>query len=207
MKTLIFVLGGMMAQNPDGTWRLARHTDIDPRYGCTGEGYWRAVAAAYLWKEMTDATVVVTGGRCGFSGPDVPFLWSLYRRELLQLGVSESAIDVEPDANTTYLQLRALSEMLRNGEEAIVVTSRYHITRAQFMLVYCPLLQALKKHTLTFQAAEDVLIHRDAEKWEREIREAYNSESMKRRHELETKGICDLMAGQYKFGNNAPPVA
>ncbi len=199
------VFGGSMIRDLN-SWRLTRFQEKD-NFGIVG-GYIRTIAAALLFKEEPEALVIASGGRGQFSKiPDAPTIASLIKRDLISRGVPENRIITEERSGNTFQQLIKLQAVaaIRNFQEFKIISNRYHLPRIKAMIKTVEKLSFLKRlldnQRLFLVSAEEVLLARQPEQWEKIINQAYQSKGMAERILLEQEGVRQLEAGEYHLVN------
>ncbi len=198
-KKVIFVLGGALV-NDAGTWRTTNYDEGD-NFGISGDRL-RVLAAAYLYRDNNDASIIVLGGRGqlkNISGS--PPVAKVIKRELIDLGVPAGKIAIETKSGNTYEQLKALINVLKKIKikEISIISNQHHFKRIKAMLATAPGLENLKSATIKFISAEAVTIKYGEKKWKKIIDRAYASQTMKERIALEKKGVKQIRAGTYNF--------
>ncbi len=150
-------------------------------------------------------------GRCQWQVADdhsqgSPLIATVMKQELMELGVPEEAIVTEEESINTHQQLLGLQQIVQEGkgDNVLILTNEYHVKRVQVMIEYRPRLSLLKGllalGQLKVQAAEEILIERDPEKWQAEIDRVYKSEAMQARIKGEADGVRQIHEGTYRFG-------
>jgi DUF218 domain len=163
----------------------------------------RVEAGWALYQDDQQLSLVVLGGKS--DKPGAPLIATVMKQELIELGVPEGAIVTEEESTTTYQQLLGLQQMVQEGEgdNVVLLTNAYHLTRVQAMIEYGPELQTLKgllaSGQLKVQAAEQILVARDSAKWQAEIDTVYQSEAMQARINGEANGVRQIHQGTYRF--------
>lgn len=200
--THIVLLAAGIKQDGGGRWVSTDLTEEDNLWGAPG-GRLRVAAVSILSQECKDAQIIA-GGHKGFDVPEGheerPFLSEILLQELCEHGVPVERIILETESNTTYQKLKFL-EMRANdiglGQIAIV-TNRYHIPRLNAMIdAEFPSLR--ERIVSGIVAAEDVLIAHNPQRWEAFINDAYASEFMSLRKNMEEHGLEQILTGVYKF--------
>lgn len=190
MKT-IFVLGGLLSRNKDGTYRTQKLN------------YARVLAAYYLYKNLAGkepVKLIVSGGKGIYEKiPGVPPVAKVMKRELVKLGLHPSEIAEESKTASTYKELIWLKKYTdKHPKEVIVaISNAYHLPRIKAMISYFPKLRKLKD-VIKLQPAEKIAI-----KFNRKLKarlDKFNgSRKMKKVISLENKGTKDLKTGTYKI--------
>lgn len=197
----IIVLAGGIKQDASGRWVSTNLSIEDDAFGAPG-GKLRVLAGAVLATEHPDALVIASGGKGYDVSEDAPedrsTLAEILRDELADAGVSRERIVLEQHSNTTYQQLQELEALLgeRGLMRVLFITNRYHLSRLRTLLeMKFPALMA----SAELVSAEDVLIERDAARWEALVNEAYESAALKERIAREEQGVAQIRAGTYQF--------
>jgi DUF218 domain len=202
-RTLLAILGGDLVEDASGKWRTTTATDPGDQYGILWDRL-RVEAGWALYQDDPQLCLVVLGGKS--DKPGAPLIATVMKQELMELGVPEEAIVTEEESTTTYQQLLGLQQMVREreGDNVLILTNAYHLTRVQAMIADGPKLSTLKDllavGRLTVQAAEEILVERDPETWQEEIDTVYQSEAMQARINGEANGVRQIHQGTYRFG-------
>ncbi len=204
MKNAIAVLSAGVKKNNAGKWVSTDLTKEDNKLGAPG-GKLRVIAASYLYKEYPEAIVIAIGGR-GWDVKDDessrPDLSEILKRELMELGVPKYGILEENKSNKTFEQLKELKKIIdcEKFSETTIITNDYHLARVKAMMEYDnELNELIVSGRIALQSAEDILLKYDKENWQNTIEKMYNSEEMKKRIEMENKGVEQIKKGVYKF--------
>ena len=192
MNTIIYILGGGMKKDKKGNWHTTYY-DGDRM---------RVIAGAYLYKDVPKSIIITSGGKGQLKNiSDAPNLSSMLKNELKNLGVPESSIVEENNSANTYQQLFELIDIIRKykPDTIFIVSNGWHLPRIQAMLNYSKKLRGLKKYSIKLVSSEEVAIKHNPERWKKYIDSAMQSPPMKKRIELEIRGIEDIKKGKYKF--------
>jgi len=199
----VALLASGIKQDVNGRWVSTDLLEEDSVHGAPG-GALRVQATAILLGEFPDAKVI-TGGAKGFdvrneATSDRPLLAEILHDELLEYGIPEERIILERSSNNTYQELQELERFANEKKikKLAILTSRWHIPRLQAM-IRVKFHKLADRVALELISAEDVLIAHDEKKWRAFIDDAYESEWMKQRTEMETRGIKEIHDGTYKF--------
>ncbi len=203
-KNAIIVLGGGLIKEKE-KWRTTNFSDKGDKFGALGDRL-RIVAASYLYKDNPERIIIASGGRGQVrAGSDEPAVATVIKKELQELAVPADKIIKETKSRNTYVELIELQKIIkeRGLKTVTIISNKYHLSRLEAMIKYCPELFGLKKmfavSKLTFKSAEEILINYDFGAWQKIITRAYNSAGMKERIKLEKMGVKDIKAGKYKF--------
>jgi len=131
-----------------------------------------------------------------------PTLASILAEELQALGVPPENIIREERSGSTHQQLIEVAKILRDKgiESAGIISNDFHLPRIEEFIKNDPeLRQLFKGREIIIMSAEKIALAHDRERWEKEIKAAYESEAMRRRIELEERGVTDIRQGRYKF--------
>jgi hypothetical protein len=204
MKKAVCVLSAGIKKNEKGEWTSTDLTKEDDVLGAPG-GKLRVAAASYLYKNNPESIIIASGGR----GWDVrddesnrPNLAEILKRELIDLGVSESSVIKENKSNKTFEQLKELKKIIVREDfaELTIITNDYHLPRVKAMLEYDDdLHELLDNGRILLRSAEEICLRYDRKKWQNIIKEDYESEEMKKRIEREENGVKQIKNGIYKF--------
>ncbi len=202
-RTLLAILGGDLVEDASGKWRTTTAKDRGDKYGILWDRL-RVEAAWALYQDDQQLCLVVLGGKSDMTG--APLIATVMKQELMELGVPEEAIVTEEESINTHQQLLGLQQIVQEGkgDNVLILTNEYHVKRVQVMIEYRPRLSLLKGllalGQLKVQAAEEILIERDPEKWQAEIDRVYKSEAMQARIKGEADGVRQIHEGTYRFG-------
>ena len=203
MNKAIAVLSAGIKQDKNGNWVS---TDLleDDQFRSAPGGKLRNQAAAYLYKQ--DRCKIITTGGVGSeqSIKDIPHpkISKILKDELIILGVLGEDIIEENKSEATYSQLWELGKLVLKLKikNLNIISSNYHLSRIKVMLEYSKDLKELfATNRIKVFSAEQICLKYDKEKWAEKIKEAYESETMKKRIKLEEQGIEDIKNNKYKF--------
>jgi len=157
----------------------------------------------YRGKANPEQIIIASGGKSQLKDiPDAPTVSEVIKKELIELGIPEERIIEEKNSGNTYQQLEELKKIVRemklNGIK--IISNDWHLPRIKAMIEMFDELKELKKlRKIELAGAEKIVLEYDRETWLEIIREAYKSEGLKKRIELEQKGIKDIKEGKYKM--------
>ena len=199
----IHVLAEGIKLNASGVWVSTDLTEEDNLLGSPG-GKLHIYAAAVLAKRDPNM-MIFTGGGKGYgvlpgTPEDRPLLAEILRDELLEAGVSLERIVLEYNSNNTYQELLELAKLVeREHPKSVgIVACRWHIPRIRAMLeVKLPELMA--STAIEFVPAEDVLIEADSNTWQTLVDDAYKSDWLAARMQMEAHGTKQIRDGTYSF--------
>lgn len=206
-KTVLIVIlsGGLVRDN--GVWR-STYFDEGDAFGPLGDRL-RVLAAAEIYKDIAargdQVSIFVVGGAGRSKDPDHPTISSVYKKELIELGISGSVIIIEEKSETTFQQLQAVSvhSSLFDSLDIMLISNRYHLPRIEAIIRYAKhlsmLLDKIKIKQLILISAEDVLLKNNPERWKNIIEEVYQSSFMKKRIAFETRGVAQIKSNTYVF--------
>lgn len=201
-KEAIVIVGGGLKREADGRWRTTTFEDKGDNFGLSGDKL-RVIAASYLYKENPKMFIVALGGKGQLKNiQNAPNVSAIIKKELIDLGVAEEKIIEENNSGTTYQQLEELKKIIKEKKlkYIMIVSNEYHLPRIKAMIEALPQLKEMSKLiNIELIAAEKVLLDYDRETWQEIIKIVYNSQAMKKRIQLEQKGIKDIKEGRYKF--------
>ena len=201
-KTAIVILGGGLKKDADGRWRTTNYDEPGDNFGVSGDRL-RVVAASYLYKSNPEQIIIVSGGRGQLKDiPDAPTVSQVLKKELMELGVPEEKIIEENISGNTYEQLKKIKRLIRKeGLKKIdFVSNKWHLPRIKAMLESFPELKEIYNLVkVELKGAEEILLKYDHKNWQEIIEKVYKSEGLKKRIELEQKGIQDIKEGRYKI--------
>ncbi|MEK7462349.1 MAG: YdcF family protein [Patescibacteria group bacterium] len=199
-EQVVFILGGGILED-DGVWRTTNFTEAGDAFGALGDRL-RVEAAAILYKANPGNTLLVPSGSKGQlkDHPTAPTVATVIAGELQELGVPIEAILLDEASSNSYQQLCTLKQMAvaNNWQDIRVLTNQWHIMRVDTMVGITDFLKSFfEEKSVTFIAAEAVLLEVGNTKWKKLIDDAYASDGMRKREEKEAQGIYDLLAGTY----------
>lgn len=201
MNKAVAILGGGLYKNNNGTWRTTGFSEGDD-FSVDGSSI-RVIAGYYLHKLDPSFLIITSGGKGQYINiSDAPTLSSVIKNELIKLGVPIKKIVEESKSNNTYQQLQELHKIIikNNINELFIISNSYHLPRIIAMLdnnVFSK--KIISKNIIKLLSAEEIAINHNPKKWKKEINEAYKSKSIKKRIELEEKGVEDIKNGVYKL--------
>lgn len=197
-REVVVVLGGTVVKGK-GKWHTCGFYEGD-EHGIIGDRL-RVEAGAVLFKELGgDVKVIASGGIEG----DVTIA-QVIKEELRQLGVPEEKILLEGNSYSTFQQFKEVQKIAEKERfrKLFFLTNRYHAPRVKVILEKAPGLDILRKMAdegnVEVLGAEEILIRADSQKWEEEIKKAYETSEMEKCLEKEKEGIKDLKTGKYVF--------
>lgn len=188
-----------------GKWRTTNFNEKGDKFGALGDRL-RVVAAGYLYKNNPDLIIIASGGRGQVKiGNKEPAVATVIAEELKKLKVPADKIIKEAKSKNTGGQLAVIQKIAadKNISKLIIISNKYHLPRLKAMVNNFSELESLKKRfggkQLIFRSAEAIALKYDKEKWRQTIKNAYESEAIKRRISREKKGVRDIKKGEYKF--------
>lgn len=199
----IFVLGGWLVQNADGSWRTTNFEEDDPK-NAFGDR-WRVDGVADLFDKQTAPVIVVSGSAGKLAALGAPAVAEVLARELVQIGVPQDAIIQDKESGSTYEQLQALLSLIkeRQWNRIIILSNAYHLDRIEAMVAHAKpltyLFDLLQTGNLVFKSAEEVLLSNISNKWKEVIDKARRSSRFKEIIAFEQKGVRDIKEGRYRF--------
>ena len=199
-KRLIYILGGGLSKEKDGSWQTTSYFEGGDTIGVLGDRI-RIDAGAYRFIEDPENTVLMPSGGFGYNPlyASTPTISSVMKKELLSLGVLETAIIEENESNSTFEQLQAVIQLKNSKKYGTIeiLTNRYHVDRVRAMIIHLPELKELRDKEVFVSSAEEISLEHDMEKWKTIIEKAYSSKGLLARIASEKKGIKDLENGKY----------
>lgn len=190
MKT-IFVLGGLLSRNKDGTYRTQKLN------------YVRVLAAYYLYKNLIEkesVKLIVSGGKGIYEKiPGIPPVAKVMKKELIKLGLRPSEVMEEAETASTYRELIWLKNYTKKhpGEIIVAISNAYHLPRIRTMIGYIPKFEKLK-NMIKLEPAEKIAIKFNR-KLKAKLDKFNSSREMKKIIFLENKGITNLKMGTYRL--------
>ena len=201
-KTAIVILGGGLKKDADGRWRTTNYDESGDNFGVSGDRL-RVVAANYLYKNNQEQLIIASGGKGQLKNiPGAPAVSEVLKRELIELGVPEEKIIEENNSGNTYEQLKEIKKIIseKKLKNIIILSNGWHLPRIKEMLEqFEELKQIFDLTKVEFLSAEKICLEHDKEAWQEIIEKAYKSEMLKKRIELEQKGVQDIKEGRYKI--------
>lgn len=196
----IIILGGGMAENPDGTWRTTNYKEND-NFGALGDRM-RVVAASYLYKDDPSQIIFALGGKGQMADAKrAPAVSGLIKQELIQIGVPRCNIITEAESKNTFGQLQAVKKIVKKYKfkKIIIISNKYHLPRIEAMFKKDEALKSVVKYCqVELTEAEKIVIKK--EPWQKkEIDLAYKSKAMQKRIASENKGVIDINKGRYQL--------
>lgn len=193
----IFILAGSLVKEGE-MWRTCNFNEGD-NFGVLGDTV-RVLAGSLLFKNGATNHIIALGGKGQYKDtPNFPDISSVIKKELIQLDIPSDHIEVNLSDGTSA-QLITIKEMAsqRRWKKVGIVSNRYHLPRIGSMIEHFSKIKDLKT-TADLISAEEVLINYDPERWQDEIKRAYEKDGMKNRIAMEQKSIKDLKEGKYKL--------
>lgn len=192
---IIVVLGGGLLYE-NGVWRTTRFNEKGDTFGALGDRL-RVEAAALLYQENPDAVLIASGGKGQLKdNSDAPTISSVIKKELIELGVPAARIIEEDVSGNTWQQLQQLKALIqqRSARSVLIISNEWHLPRVKAMIEKDSAIEILQ-----CVSAEEILIERDAARWKSFIAMAYQSDDIRKRIELEMKGVEDIRKGTYRL--------
>lgn len=200
---VIFVFGGWLVQNTDGSWRTTGFEENDPK-SAFGDR-WRVDAAANLFRLETASLIVVSGSAGKLAELGAPAVADVMARELVYIGVPQEYIIKNKESSSTYDQLQALVSLVKqhHWRQVIALSNQYHLDRIRTMITYgkslAHLSGLLQKGDLILKSAEEILLIDGSREWKEIIDKVYKSPRVQEIIVSEQKGIQDIKDGRYRF--------
>lgn len=200
-KTAIVILGGGLKKDETGQWRTTNYDEPGDNFGVSGDRL-RVVAAGYLYKNNPEQIIIASGGKGHLKDiPDAPTVAEVLKKELIELGIPEEVI-IKENSGNTFQQLQELKKIInKKGLKNIgLLSNEWHLPRIKAMLEqFKELKQIFDLTKVEFLSAEKICLEYDRETWQEIIEQAYQNEELKKRIELEQKGVQDIKKGRYKI--------
>ncbi len=197
-KNILSVLSGDI-WNDSGVWRT---TDYNVPRGAPHvilDSFRIQAAAAYLKKYNAGEVVVLVQG--GLADTVYPSLASVMRRELLELGVPETELELEERSQTTYQQLFLLQD--RAAKETApavkILSNDWHLPRIRAMVESVPGLAALRALNPEFVEAEEILLQTNPAQWQKKVETLRANKEVQTRVMQEQEGVAEIRNGTYRF--------
>lgn len=202
IKTIV-ILGGGLFKDSAGCWRTTLGEAEGDKFGSTND-HLRVLAAAALWEQEKNLKIIAFGGRGQLEDllPPKLSVAKVIKDELIALSVPTEKIIEENKSGSTYEQLATLSEMVKSGAvsgEVSIISNEWHLPRVKVMVEYTGLKKVLNEKQVSFVAAEDVLLRLKPKEWREFIEKSRKSKGMKKRFDIEAKGVEQIKNGIYKF--------
>jgi uncharacterized SAM-binding protein YcdF (DUF218 family) len=203
VKKAIIVMGGGLVEKKNH-WKTIDLGEGGDKFAISNDR-WRVDAAFELWKTRPDYFIIASGGKGQLKKiSGAPNISSVVKRELIELGVSETSIIEESISGSTFSQLKeiAILAFKKKFTDLIIISNEWHVPRIEAMLEHAPgLSSAFSSLKVTLVSAESVLLKVDSDKWQTRILKARNGPEMKKRFALEEKGVQEIKAGTYKYSS------
>jgi len=197
-KKAIIILGGGLKKDK-GKWRTTNFDEGD-NFGAQGDSL-RVAAGYYLCKSDQDLLLIVSGGQGQYENiPDAPTIAGVIESELLNFGALKENIIKEETAYNTWQQLQETKKIIQREKcnKANIISNKYHLPRIKAMINKDRELKKMfSSGLINLQSAEEVCLKYDKKRWQKAIKDVYNSEAMQERIKLEEKGVRDIKAGKY----------
>lgn len=199
-KQAIYILGGGLIKE-NNKWRTTNFNDGD-NFGAMGDRL-RIDAAYVLYKKNSNLILITSCGKGQYKDiPDAPTVAEVMKQELIELGIEDSKILKEEKSGNTWRQLQELKNIIKNNnlDKIYILSNRHHLPRVQAMIeVDNVLYEMLKRQVIELVSAEEVLIENNPDKWTTDIDNAYQTEAMKKRLDLEAQGVMQIREGIYNL--------
>jgi len=202
MKKIIFINAGIIVKDSrTGQWRTTNFKEKD-RFGIMGDRL-RVEAAAGLFKENPEHYIICATGKGQLADtPGILPVKKVIKKELIKLGIPGKKILTPGDASNTYQELKELKNFFsRNAgiKQVTIISNRWHIPRVK--AIAGKKFNNFKNYQiiLKYISAEDYLIKQNPGRWKKAISKAYLGKPMKKRIEIEKKGIEQILNGTYRF--------
>ena len=195
-----------MFKDSNGRWRTTLGEAEGDKFGPTNDRL-RILAAALLWQKNPNYKILVLGGKGQLVADlNAPTVASIIKQELISLGVLSTLIKLEQDSSNTSSQLKNLIEIIRatkgNLSQFIIISNEWHLPRVKTMIEYSELKNILGNGQVNFVAAENILLRLKPAEWRKFIEKSRKSEGMKKRFDIEAKGVEQIKKGIYKTESN-----
>lgn len=196
-KAVAIIGGGLKKENHK--WRTTNFDEGD-NFAVQGDRL-RVVAGSYLFKDNPKLLIIASAGKGQYKDiSDVPTVAEVIKKELVEFGVPIENIIKKEQPGNTWQQLQEFKKVIYKKEllEVMIISNKYHLPRIKAMIESDTKLRGLfKKSIIKLQSAEEVCLKYDKGKWQKIIKDAYNSQAMKERIKLENKGVRDIKSGKY----------
>lgn len=205
---VLYILGGGLRQNYDGSWRTTNFNDSPDHANALGD-YLRVIATVVKYNELhkkhQNILVITSGGRGKYSGvKKIPAVSSVLKKELIEFGVPKNIIIEDNKSGSTFQELFWLGKNIKsNWSKIILISNQYHLPRIRAMIKHKPELKKLE--SITVLAAEKILLEKEFKKWEKIIKKGYRSNDIKKILILEKKGVREIKNKTYlykQYGTN-----
>jgi len=195
-KYVAVLSGAIIKDKTSGRWRTANFDEGD-NFGVSGDRL-RIIAAAYLYQANPDLIFITSGGQG--QTRRAPDMSGIIKGELIEAGIPADKIMEESRSANTYQQLKELIKLARSKrlEGFLIISNFHHLPRIKAMFEYAPGLPG-RLGGIKLIAAEKIVLKYEPEKWQAKIKTAQASAAMKKRIELEKKGVRQIKNGTYNF--------
>ena len=192
----LVVLGGSIWPGPNGDkWQTNGLDAPGDAFGLTLDRF-RVIAASLLARD--GGIVIASGGEATDAQPSIA---SVIEEELIALGVADWQVVKEEKSASTYQQLVALKEIIREHALTCVrfISNEWHLSRIRAMVECAPGLEHLACIIVEYVPAEATLLERDTLEWGATITVMRADPRLPSRLALEARGEAQIRAGTYKF--------
>ena len=200
-QKVVVVLGGALRKDDTGRWRTVDLGQGGDNFAASNDR-WRIDAVYAIWKNDRSTTLVVSGGQGQYKKEtDTPAVAEVMAHELMELGVSESAIMKDVESGNTVEQLRMTAAFAKEMklQKVVILSNEWHIPRIKEMIAHAPgLVESLTGVEVELVAAENILWAESME-WQDRIKSARTDPGIMTRVALEQKGIRQIVDGTYKW--------
>ncbi len=200
MAKTFFILGGGLLKGPDSQWHTIELGKGGDEFAASNDR-WRVVAAYQLWQVDPTVKLVVLGGKGQLEKTDAPSVAEAIRLELVELGVPGKNIVTETQSGNSYQQLQQIARLAREMKlkQISILTNEWHCPRIAAMLEHAPgIKESLGAVKAQLIAAESVL-EKVSGAWRDRVEAARRDPTIRKRVELEARGVSQIQSGSYKF--------
>ena len=195
-KYVAVLAGAIIKDKKSGRWRTADFDEGD-NFGVSGDRL-RITAASCLYQADQNIIFIASGGQG--QTKNAPDLSTIIKAELINSGIPKNKIIEENKSANTYQQLKELIKLARSKrlEGFLIISNFHHLPRIKAMFEYAPGLPG-RLGGIKLIAAEKIVLKYEPEKWQAKIKTAQVSAAMKKRIELEKKGVRQIKNGTYNY--------
>jgi hypothetical protein len=196
MKKIILLCGDLVEDECFEIYRSSYYNEVGD-YSSMG-GVARIRSSVELYRDCEYDQIIVTGGYGKLKGKIEKEVAKYYNDELQTAEKLRVDTVLEIDSNNTYEQLLNCLDLFTEKDAVSIITNTYHIGRVSAFITHMPELEKYNKGNVCICSAESILSHVNTA-LNYEIEMAYKSEAMKKRIEMEKKGIEAIKNGTYNF--------
>lgn len=201
-QTIALLTGGITKDEKTGRWRTLRLGESEAGGFCNDR--LRVKATAVLWQRLKCPVITCGSLRNNYESLDEPTTAAINKLELVELGVPADMVIEEGLSFTTYQDLIWLHgwSVGTGTQEIHILSNDWHLGRTMAFIEHAPCFEQMRRSGIRFidDAAEEILLNADANRWGSEISAAREHQGYAERVRREAAGIEQIKAGTYRFG-------